>query len=199
MKLAIAFLIRIPSTFFFFKQKTAYEIVSRDWSSDVCSSDLVGPRPHRRPALADEDGPGQDPLPVAALHAEPPARAVAAVPRATYSLFVRHVSIPLGLLDGGSRSRRGRGDFFKALLGGCRCPGPVPPSREDDVGDAESRQPLPMAGLAAVPYLGLEAEDNELLAALPLHHLGLHGRAGQSGAPDLGRGAIATDHQDPVQ
>src|SRR5919198_3705298 len=45
MKLAIAFLIRIPSTFFFFKQKTAYEIVSRDWSSDVCSSDLlaIGP------------------------------------------------------------------------------------------------------------------------------------------------------------
>src|SRR6187200_3705856 len=28
--------------FFFFKQKTAYEIVSGDWSSDVCSSDLGG-------------------------------------------------------------------------------------------------------------------------------------------------------------
>src|SRR5919198_6129766 len=28
------------SFFFFFKQKTAYDIVSRDWSSDVCSSDL---------------------------------------------------------------------------------------------------------------------------------------------------------------
>src|SRR5213594_5067345 len=26
--------------FFFFKQKTAYEISVRDWSSDVCSSDL---------------------------------------------------------------------------------------------------------------------------------------------------------------
>ena len=26
--------------FFFFKQKPAYEVVSRDWSSDVCSSDL---------------------------------------------------------------------------------------------------------------------------------------------------------------
>jgi len=26
--------------FFFFKQKTAYEIQIRDWSSDVCSSDL---------------------------------------------------------------------------------------------------------------------------------------------------------------
>ena len=26
---------------FFFKQKTAYEILRRDWSSDVCSSDLL--------------------------------------------------------------------------------------------------------------------------------------------------------------
>src|SRR5881396_3089389 len=29
------------SFFFFFKQKTAYEMVRSDWSSDVCSSDLV--------------------------------------------------------------------------------------------------------------------------------------------------------------
>src|SRR5213079_2779765 len=28
--------------FFFFKQKTAYEITTGDWSSDVCSSDLEG-------------------------------------------------------------------------------------------------------------------------------------------------------------
>src|SRR6056300_1041926 len=28
--------------FFFFKQKTAYEISECDWSSDVCSSDLIG-------------------------------------------------------------------------------------------------------------------------------------------------------------
>src|SRR5213079_3522475 len=27
--------------FFFFKQKTAYEITTGDWSSDVCSSDLT--------------------------------------------------------------------------------------------------------------------------------------------------------------
>ena len=27
--------------FFFFKQKTAYEIRNCDWSSDVCSSDLL--------------------------------------------------------------------------------------------------------------------------------------------------------------
>src|SRR5262249_58979855 len=39
------FLIRsFLTVFFFFKQKTAYDIVS-DWSSDVCSSDLVPPGP----------------------------------------------------------------------------------------------------------------------------------------------------------
>src|SRR3546814_8362085 len=30
--------------FFFFKQKTAYEMRISDWSSDVCSSDLAQPR-----------------------------------------------------------------------------------------------------------------------------------------------------------
>src|SRR3546814_19015009 len=34
--------------FFFFKQKTAYEMRISDWSSDVCSSDLIG---HNRPGL----------------------------------------------------------------------------------------------------------------------------------------------------
>ena len=29
------------ANFFFFKQKTAYEIGTGDWSSDVCSSDLA--------------------------------------------------------------------------------------------------------------------------------------------------------------
>src|SRR3546814_966266 len=31
-------------SFFFFKQKTAYEMRISDWSSDVCSSDLLLPR-----------------------------------------------------------------------------------------------------------------------------------------------------------
>src|SRR3546814_6207645 len=31
----------IFAVFFFFKQKTAYEMRISDWSSDVCSSDLV--------------------------------------------------------------------------------------------------------------------------------------------------------------
>src|SRR3546814_8722430 len=33
---------------FFFKQKTAYEMRISDWSSDVCSSDLVDHRHHAR-------------------------------------------------------------------------------------------------------------------------------------------------------
>src|SRR3546814_9770799 len=32
--------------FFFFKQKTAYEMRISDWSSDVCSSDLARARAH---------------------------------------------------------------------------------------------------------------------------------------------------------
>src|SRR3546814_12774755 len=35
--------------FFFFKQKTAYEMRISDWSSDVCSSDLAGVAAGLRP------------------------------------------------------------------------------------------------------------------------------------------------------
>src|SRR3546814_7197969 len=35
--------------FFFFKQKTAYEMRISDWSSDVCSSDLEAPQSTRNP------------------------------------------------------------------------------------------------------------------------------------------------------
>src|SRR3546814_7671851 len=34
--------VRFCDLFFFFKQKTAYEMRISDWSSDVCSSDLFG-------------------------------------------------------------------------------------------------------------------------------------------------------------
>src|SRR3546814_4357365 len=41
--------------FFFFKQKTAYEMRISDWSSDVCSSDLNRPKAVRRNGLSDEE------------------------------------------------------------------------------------------------------------------------------------------------
>src|SRR3546814_3677355 len=37
----------VGSVFFFFKQKTAYELRISDWSSDVCSSDLRVTPPER--------------------------------------------------------------------------------------------------------------------------------------------------------
>ena len=37
----VDYVVLLSVLFFFFKQKTAYEIVDCDWSSDVCSSDLV--------------------------------------------------------------------------------------------------------------------------------------------------------------
>src|SRR3546814_19700472 len=40
--------------FFFFKQKTAYEMRSSDWSSDVCSSDLKQEKPVKAPENTDE-------------------------------------------------------------------------------------------------------------------------------------------------
>src|SRR3546814_13243580 len=40
--------------FFFFKQKTAYEMRISDWSSDVCSSDLL--HPGRSRSIAEGDG-----------------------------------------------------------------------------------------------------------------------------------------------
>src|SRR3546814_3032880 len=48
--------------FFFFKQKTAYELRISDWSSDVCSSDLhqgLAPRP-ARVALVVDGEPAED-------------------------------------------------------------------------------------------------------------------------------------------
>src|SRR3546814_16867241 len=48
--------------FFFFKQKTAYEMRISDWSSDVCSSDLLDTREdvQGRPIKLTIDGPLQD-------------------------------------------------------------------------------------------------------------------------------------------
>src|SRR3546814_5240270 len=47
--------------FFFFKQKTAYEMRISDWSSDVCSSDLARGQRHRgQPQQADDGGEHQD-------------------------------------------------------------------------------------------------------------------------------------------
>src|SRR3546814_8900280 len=45
----IVHLLMVVCVFFFFKQKTAYEMRISDWSSDVCSSDLMTPVKSREP------------------------------------------------------------------------------------------------------------------------------------------------------
>src|SRR3546814_14484916 len=50
-------LLLVYSFFFFFKQKTAYDMRISDWSSDVCSSDLK----KRYSLLADATHPSPDP------------------------------------------------------------------------------------------------------------------------------------------
>src|SRR5213082_404314 len=51
----------VRGAFFFFKQKTAYESVSGDWSSDVCSSDLAGGSPAGPPPARRRYDHGSDP------------------------------------------------------------------------------------------------------------------------------------------
>src|SRR3546814_3436392 len=47
------FIVSCLCFFFFFKQKTAYEMRISDWSSDVCSSDLTTARIVPAPATPD--------------------------------------------------------------------------------------------------------------------------------------------------
>src|SRR3546814_8980215 len=54
--------------FFFFKQKTAYEMRISDWSSDVCSSDLIA-SDHQ--AVAAPRGGDDDPQERRLAHADP--------------------------------------------------------------------------------------------------------------------------------
>src|SRR3546814_1588994 len=89
----------ILSFFFFFKQKTAYEMRISDWSSDVCSSDLLAPR-------SDSHPPSQCFTPVIGLIRRWPDKCrVACLPCAYY-----------GALTGpqGSRYRYSRLDFHVA-------------------------------------------------------------------------------------
>src|SRR3546814_4960272 len=53
MYVFISYVVYLFCYFFFFKQKTAYEMRISDWSSDVCSSDLA-PAPKPAPPRASE-------------------------------------------------------------------------------------------------------------------------------------------------
>src|SRR3546814_2183354 len=67
--------------FFFFKQKTAYEMRISDWSSDVCSSDLADPQvPETANQERIADGQGRPAPRAAPGHARAPAEYRAPAP-----------------------------------------------------------------------------------------------------------------------
>src|SRR3546814_9762845 len=100
--------------FFFFKQKTAYEMRISDWSSDVCSSDLIG-------AAALE---ALDPAPDGAIIASPanptgtiiPAEEMAHIAQVCRTRNIRIVSDEI--YHGLSRSEERRGG--KECVSTCR-------------------------------------------------------------------------------
>src|SRR3546814_63731 len=74
--------------FFFFKQKTAYEMRISDWSSDVCSSDLE-PVVARQRASEAGWAPGRRSHQVAAWHAGPGEIAADVISRQCFELELR--------------------------------------------------------------------------------------------------------------
>src|SRR3546814_5521171 len=98
--------------FFFFKQKTAYEMRISDWSSDVCSSDL--PRPALmsmswRGNLYRWDGRAGS-RPVLGMF-------LGGAGLADYILYCRHKIYPLGLSNGLSHFLTALAVIFSLLLG----------------------------------------------------------------------------------
>src|SRR3546814_3595401 len=100
--------------FFFFKQKTAYEMRISDWSSDVCSSDLhqvtVDAAIDQLPCVAGTlgvvlDGEGLDLL----------------APEGVGGFGDRHAFAGAGIEDGhgaGRRRQRGQGPLQRRFVGG---------------------------------------------------------------------------------
>src|SRR3546814_9163878 len=111
----------LVSYVFFFKQKTAYEMRISDWSSDVCSSDLLDLRGHHDDAVDGADALGEvvvavDPRLVGehremAVHTEDLRQQL--LPEAVH---YRHDDDEGGDADGDAEHREGGDDGDEALL-----------------------------------------------------------------------------------
>src|SRR3546814_9085522 len=95
------------SLFFFFKQKTAYEVRISDWSSDVCSSDLL---PTPRPTLFINTRI----QPVAPYHADARRNHAAITPREARR--TDRLALLRQRQDRGDARRLARGQLCRAML-----------------------------------------------------------------------------------
>src|SRR6187399_3559639 len=92
--------------FFFFKQKTAYEITASDWSSDVCSSDLAVRFGEQAEAGALPEQAIQRPAVVAVrVRVRADERGVAAV-----AVGQEELAVPLLVADAPGQQHQGRDD-----------------------------------------------------------------------------------------
>src|SRR3546814_4797258 len=97
------------SSFFFFKQKTAYELRISDWSSDVCSSDLGGVA--RPPGLEAGAGGVQD-------HAD---RLAGMVAQHRLALVAnRDIAVDDAVEEGEGRRRKGEAAVMEIGRASCR-------------------------------------------------------------------------------
>src|SRR5881296_3018068 len=133
--------------FFFFKQKTAYEMLLCDWSSDVCSSDLEH-LPRRGARLAQRLPRAADRVAAAgAHHARPPGR------------ILRHRPEPDGGPVGLELFSENDGE---PRLGALAHLGPVDRERDDPVGaDAQPGVGRERGGARRGLHAPREGERNE--------------------------------------
>src|SRR3546814_6093452 len=95
-------------SFFFFKQKTAYEMRISDWSSDVCSSDL----------LTLQQTQGRLRIAEGALAAAAGYRPDVALPLADWNPQAAHIEMPAPTLDElMTRAREARPELLAAQAG----------------------------------------------------------------------------------
>src|SRR3546814_16933836 len=107
-------------SFFFFKQKTAYEMRISDWSSDVCSSDL----------LTLQQTQGRLRIAEGALAAAAGYRPDVALPLADWNPQAAHIEMPAPTLaELMTRAREARPELLAAQAGEPAAAGAVPAAR----------------------------------------------------------------------
>src|SRR3546814_686261 len=130
--------------FFFFKQKTAYDMRISDWSSDVCSSDLDDRGVHARVALPIlRDIARQDEAPAADRQPQLAVRRArfrkADIELAADARFRPVTDTCIGFHPWRAHRRGGRGDGIAARRGGIAKRAPAVENAERDRGRGERR------------------------------------------------------------